>query len=125
MDTTVATPKVTVTVRQMNWFWKAFLYVWAFLAGCGTIVGFTTFWHTIYLREGRTTDRALLAHELTHVKQIDQLGIFKFTWQYVRENIKVGYRNNHFEVEARAAAKLKVEETLASVNIDCKYGHKF
>lgn len=95
---------IEVTVRPMNWFVKAFLAVWAFFAQSNTIIGFTTYWKTVYIREGHYMDKRLLAHELTHVRQIHNLGWLKFTWGYAKEFFKNGYRNNRFEVEARHEA---------------------
>lgn len=40
-------------------------------------------------------------HELTHVKQYAEHGLFKFLFLYLFESIKKGYYNNRFEVEAR------------------------
>lgn len=95
----------TITVKTPNWFWKAFLWLDAKVCGVNKIVGFTTYWGTIIIREDRINDLRLLAHELTHVQQIENLGIFNFTYQYIRESMKTGYRNNKFEIEARAGAK--------------------
>ncbi|QGH72773.1 MAG: protein of unknown function DUF4157 [Podoviridae sp. ctLUJ1] len=94
-----------VTVRKMGegvimpmvfWLYKT-------CTGISNLIGFTTFWHTVYLDEKHLHDEKLLAHELTHVKQIDDLGILKFSFQYLKELIQKGYRDNKFEVEARAA----------------------
>lgn len=93
-----------VTIKKMNggvmgcvfWAYKLF-------TGISNLRGFTTFWHTIYLDEAYWCDERLLAHELTHVRQIDDLGILKFSYKYLIETIKNGYRNNKYEVEARAS----------------------
>jgi hypothetical protein len=56
----------------------------------------------------------LLRHELTHVRQIAQLGLVRFYWRYLREYIALrrrgmssseAYRNISFEVEAYAAER--------------------
>jgi len=41
-------------------------------------------------------------HELTHVKQYMQLGLFRFLVLYLYETAVKGYWNNRFEVEARS-----------------------
>ncbi len=62
--------------------------------------------NTIYLynisRQDFLSNTKLLAHELTHVKQYQHYGVIKFLFLYLIESIKKGYRNNKFEVEARA-----------------------
>jgi hypothetical protein len=45
-------------------------------------------------------------HELCHVQQFKQHGYLLFVIKYVWENLKKGYYNNKFEVEARAAEDL-------------------
>jgi len=42
-------------------------------------------------------------HELCHVQQFKQYGIFMFVIKYLYESIKVGYYNNKYEVAAREA----------------------
>ncbi len=63
-------------------------------------------------RSGHST---LVAHELAHVAQYAQLGVFRFWWRYLREygvslwhlrSHRQAYRAVSFEVEARAAAAL-------------------
>jgi len=44
-----------------------------------------------------------LNHELCHIRQFTQHGNFLFTIKYLYESIKVGYYNNKYEIEARAA----------------------
>jgi len=43
----------------------------------------------------------ILAHEYCHLEQAKKLGYFNWLYQYVKELIRVGYRGNKFEVEAR------------------------
>lgn len=108
----------TVTVRKMEGGFMGLVFkVYKFCNGLKTLAGYTTYWHTIYLSEARFDDRVLLAHELTHVQQIEQLGIVKFGYQYLKESIKKGYRENRFEVEARLNAKTKTEEMIAKYKI--------
>ena len=47
--------------------------------------------------------RSWLLHELKHVEQYERLGTVLFLWKYLVENLRNGYYNNAFEVEARAA----------------------
>jgi hypothetical protein len=65
----------------------------------------------IWIRPDARSD-ALLRHELTHVRQMRELGILRFGWRYLREYLRnrVGgmaaddaYRNISFEREAFAA----------------------
>lgn len=76
-----------------------------------------TLGRTVYLAD-RTLQksdrelRQLLEHELTHVKQVAQLGLIRFLYRYVREYITLrrqglrsfeAYEAISFEREARAA----------------------
>lgn len=65
----------------------------------------------IWIRAGARTD-ALLRHELTHVRQMRDLGILRFGCRYLREYVRNrvngmpaddAYRNISFEREAFAA----------------------
>ena len=44
-------------------------------------------------------------HEVCHVRQYRQLGLVPFLWKYLWECRKVGYYENRFEKEARAAER--------------------
>jgi IS1 family transposase len=63
--------------------------------------------HTIHLynttAEELLRNRRWLRHELAHIRQVEQLGRFRFLWCYVVESFRRGYVQNRFEVEARAA----------------------
>ena len=48
-------------------------------------------------------DERWVKHELCHVKQFQQNGFVIFILKYLWENMKHGYRNNKYEVEAREA----------------------
>lgn len=42
-------------------------------------------------------------HETCHIEQVKREGRFKFVCKYLWFNIKYGYRNNPYEIEARGA----------------------
>ena len=74
-----------------------------------------TFGRLILLRrdDDHSGLRVLLAHELVHVEQYDELGTARFLWRYVREYVRNLWRlRNHrqaylaisLEAEARAEA---------------------
>lgn len=50
-------------------------------------------------------DTSWVCHELKHVEQFRQYGLFNFTFRYIAESIRKGYYNNRWEVEARLAEK--------------------
>lgn len=63
--------------------------------------------HTIHLH-GVTRNEFLgrkswLCHELRHVAQFEAFGTIGFLYRYLLETRRHGYRNNRFEVEARAS----------------------
>lgn len=63
--------------------------------------------HTIYLYNTTTESffarPAWVCHELKHVQQYERLGVLLFLIKYGIEYLFRGYRNNAFEIEARAA----------------------
>lgn len=64
---------------------------------------------SIYLsgvrKENFLQNKAWVAHELCHIKQFRQYGFFRFLGLYLIESLRVGYYENKFEREARAAEK--------------------
>jgi hypothetical protein len=72
------------------------------LSGMGRAAGAVTIGRTIIVYPGvRLTDR-LLRHELAHVRQWQRQPL-TFPLRYVWQTIRHGYRDNVYEVEARAA----------------------
>ncbi len=108
---------IKVKIKKMNTFWKIYLYIWASIIRSNTIIGFTTFWNTLIIREGYEDNQSLILHELTHVKQISDEGLIKFTLKYVTNLFKYGYRDNPYEVEARANSKTDGTEFLKNFEI--------
>lgn len=69
---------------------------------CG-FKGWTSFWNVIYLAPGYETNAALIRHERKHLEQMARDGKIVFALKYLYWLIRYGYRNNPYEVEARAA----------------------
>lgn len=65
--------------------------------------GWTSFWNTIYMLPGYENHERLLRHEFKHIEQIKRDGRLVFAVKYLWWSWRVGYRNNPYEVEARAA----------------------
>ena len=57
-------------------------------------------------KENFLADERWVKHELCHVKQFDAHGYIMFTIKYLWESLRVGYYNNRYEVEARAAENI-------------------
>jgi hypothetical protein len=66
------------------------------------VIGKTIYLHQTSLSEFLSNERWLL-HELKHLEQFRRYGTLKFILLYLFESIRHGYRNNRFEIEARAA----------------------
>jgi hypothetical protein len=58
-------------------------------------------WQTIYVLEESMNDVGLLQHESVHIEQIQRDGPWKFSVLYIWYNIRYGYWNNPYEIEAR------------------------
>lgn len=65
--------------------------------------------HTIHLhqtsKEEFEKDKRWVKHELCHVQQFERYGFLNFIFRYLWESMRMGYYNNKYEVEARAAEK--------------------
>ncbi|MGH8993382.1 MAG: hypothetical protein ACRDZ7_17880 [Acidimicrobiia bacterium] len=69
--------------------------------------------HVILVRRGWEGDEALLAHEMVHVRQWEELGVPRFVWRYLSSYFRgrLGGLSHHdayqaipLEVEARRIA---------------------
>lgn len=64
--------------------------------------------HSIHLsgvsRDEFLRDASWVAHEMCHIRQVQENGLLPFLWKYLVESARVGYYANRFEVEARQAA---------------------
>lgn len=65
--------------------------------------GWASLWRTVYLLPGYEWGKGLIRHEAQHLKQMERDGRVLFTARYVWWRVRYGYRNNPYEVEARAA----------------------
>lgn len=74
----------------------------AYMRLCG-FKGWASFWKTIYTLPGWEHNSALIRHEMKHLEQIERHGIFWFAVTYAYYFIVHGYKNNPYEIEARAA----------------------
>lgn len=54
-------------------------------------------------REEFLREPSWVAHEMCHIRQVQERGLLRFLWQYLVESARVGYYANRFEVEAREA----------------------
>lgn len=63
--------------------------------------GWTSIWHTIYVRPEQINNQRLIKHEQAHAMQIQRDGYLwqpiKYTWYLIR----YGYEDNPYEIEAR------------------------
>lgn len=69
-------------------------------------LGWTSFWHVVYVLPGREHDERLLRHERCHLEQIERDGRAVFAVKYLYWLWRYGYRGNPCEIEARAAETL-------------------
>ena len=64
---------------------------------------------TIYRRDGYIPARTL-SHEYAHVEQWHELGVVRFVFAYLWEQIRRGYKENRFEKDAHAYADAHSQE---------------
>ena len=60
-----------------------------------------TFWPVIFMKD--PTNLKLLAHERVHLKQQLRGWLIFFYIKYIYYNLKYGYKDNPYEIEARKA----------------------
>ncbi len=74
--------------------------------GTRSVAGITL-WTTIFLAPDAGFDAELLLHELAHVRQFEASRAFPLL--YIWETLRVGYRQNRFEIAAQrfAATRLR------------------
>jgi hypothetical protein len=66
------------------------------------VIGRTIHLHNTSKEEFHSNVR-WVRHEMVHLDQFRRYGKWRFVILYLLESVKKGYRNNRFEVEARAA----------------------
>ena len=76
-------------------------------------VAAVTLWRTVWIAPGVSLSVELLLHELRHVHQFQASATFPVL--YLWETVRRGYFRNRFEVDARAYAAQRIEQTFASV----------
>lgn len=54
----------------------------------------------IFINKRYKNSQALLNHELIHYRHMKNKGLFFFV-DYIKENMKMGYDKNKYEIEAR------------------------
>ena len=68
------------------------------------VIGKTIYLHNSSKEEFLNNER-WVRHEVAHLKQYDELGVFRFLALYLLETFNKGYQNNRFEVDARQKEK--------------------
>ncbi|UYZ58677.1 hypothetical protein [Hymenobacter latericus] len=58
-------------------------------------------------------DASWVAHELCHIRQVQEHGLLGFLWKYLVESARVGYYANRFEAEAREAGRRDAAQVAA------------
>lgn len=66
-------------------------------------LGWTSFWHVVYVLPGHEQNERLLLHERCHLEQIERDGRLLFSIKHLWWLARHGYRKPPYEVEARAA----------------------
>lgn len=66
-------------------------------------LGWTSFWHKVYVLPGHERNERLLRHEAKHLEQIEREGRIVFSVKYLYWLIRRGYWNHPYEIEARAS----------------------
>lgn len=84
--------KVRTATGPLGWFMRR--------AG---FLGWTSFWHVVYVLPGHERNEGLLRHERCHLEQIERDGRVLFSVRYLWWLARHGYWNNPYEIEARAA----------------------
>jgi Fe-S cluster assembly scaffold protein SufB len=90
---------VQVKIKENSWFAQ----IAARKLRCSQVamvVGKTIHLHNSS-KEDFLNNKRWVRHEIAHVQQYAELGLFKFLVLYLLESFNKGYEQNRFEVEAR------------------------
>lgn len=94
-------PEMKIKIKEKSWVAK----IAAKKLRTGSVA--LVLGHTIHLwganRKALLSDPYWLNHELKHVEQYLRYGSLWFLALYLWESMRKGYRNNKYEIEARAA----------------------
>jgi hypothetical protein len=96
----VRDPRLPADVTLVRGGWIPAIGGW--LSGMGGPAAAVTLGSTIVVGPGVEIEDRLLRHELVHVRQWRRRPL-AFPLLYALEHVRHGYRNNPYEVEARAA----------------------
>ena len=69
---------------------------------CG-FYGWASLWDVAYVRPGYERVPRLKLHEFTHLEQMRSEGKLTYMVKYAWYTLRYGYKNNPYELEARAA----------------------
>lgn len=95
--------KTTYYINEKSWL--ARIAAWKLRSTqVAIVVGKTIHLHHTSLSEFLSNEKWLL-HELKHLEQFRQHGTIRFIILYLFESVRRGYRNNKYEIEARAAER--------------------
>ena len=64
--------------------------------------GWTSLWGSIYFIAGFEQDAGLVRHERKHLEQMQRDGKLVYMVKYLYWNVRHGYVNNPYEIEARS-----------------------
>lgn len=67
----------------------------------------------IFIREDEIGNADLIAHELQHWQQYEQMGVFQFPIDYALQVMRFGYHQAPMEVQARAAEQFGFKHPIA------------
>jgi hypothetical protein len=98
--TRVGDPRLPADVALVRGSWIPAIGGW--LSGMGRPAAAVTLGSTIVVGPGVVLEDRLLRHELAHVRQWRRRPL-AFPLLYALAHVRHGYRNNPYEVEARAA----------------------
>jgi len=90
-----------VPFPRENWLLKQVGEAFGFI-GDGVVNNAQVFGYSIYVRQGYALTTANLAHELVHVRQIEQSSLDRIITQHFSDLVQYGYENSPLEVEAFA-----------------------
>ncbi len=91
--------QIKVTIKENSWLAKIAARKMK-VDKVAMVTGTTIHLHNC-TRQEFLSNKRWLNHEIVHVHQYKQLGMFRFIMLYLAESLRKGYYKNRFEVEAR------------------------
>ena len=90
-----------ITVKRPYFPYNLILWIFKKVSKAERVAMIDPIFKNVMTLAAYEVDEETYAHEQRHLEQVERDGRFKFIFKYLWYNIRYGYENNPYEVEAR------------------------